>query len=61
LGHGLKVYTPAGLVNGNICKGIDIGMFVEWHLVIEKAAGSLDLDDIDFLVVENVGNLVCPT
>jgi hydrogenase nickel incorporation protein HypB len=28
--------------------------------VIEKAAGSLDLDDIDFLVVENVGNLVCP-
>ena len=28
--------------------------------VIEKAAGSLDLDGIDFLVVENVGNLVCP-
>jgi hydrogenase nickel incorporation protein HypB len=28
--------------------------------VIEKAAGSLELDDIDFLVVENVGNLVCP-
>ena len=28
--------------------------------VIEKAAGSLDLDDIDFLVIENVGNLVCP-
>lgn len=28
--------------------------------VIEKAAGTLDLDDIDFLVIENVGNLVCP-
>jgi hydrogenase nickel incorporation protein HypB len=28
--------------------------------VIEKAAGSLDLDDIDLLVIENVGNLVCP-
>ena len=28
--------------------------------VIETAAGSLDLDDIDFLVIENVGNLVCP-
>lgn len=28
--------------------------------VIEKAAGTLDLDDIDFLIVENVGNLVCP-
>jgi hydrogenase nickel incorporation protein HypB len=28
--------------------------------VIEKAAGSLDLDDIDFLIIENVGNLVCP-
>ncbi|MGD8271760.1 MAG: hydrogenase nickel incorporation protein HypB [Desulfobacterales bacterium] len=28
--------------------------------VIEKAAVTLDLDDIEFLVVENVGNLVCP-
>jgi hydrogenase nickel incorporation protein HypB len=28
--------------------------------VVEKAAGSLDLDDVDFLVIENVGNLVCP-
>ena len=28
--------------------------------VIEKAAVSLDLDAIEFLVVENVGNLVCP-
>jgi hydrogenase nickel incorporation protein HypB len=28
--------------------------------VIEKAAHTLDLEDIDFLVVENVGNLVCP-
>ena len=28
--------------------------------VIEKAAITLELDDIDFLVVENVGNLVCP-
>jgi hydrogenase nickel incorporation protein HypB len=28
--------------------------------VIEKAAVTLDLDEIEFLVVENVGNLVCP-
>ena len=28
--------------------------------VIEKAAGGIDLDDIDLLIVENVGNLVCP-
>jgi len=28
--------------------------------VIEKAAAGLDLDDIDLLIVENVGNLVCP-
>ena len=29
-------------------------------LVFEKAVGGLDLDDIDLLIVENVGNLVCP-
>lgn len=28
--------------------------------VIEKAALDLNLDDIDLLIVENVGNLVCP-
>jgi hydrogenase nickel incorporation protein HypB len=28
--------------------------------VIEKAADDLDLDAIDLLIVENVGNLVCP-
>ncbi len=28
--------------------------------VIEKAVGGLDLNDIDLLIVENVGNLVCP-
>jgi hydrogenase nickel incorporation protein HypB len=28
--------------------------------VIEKAADDLDLDVIDLLIVENVGNLVCP-
>jgi hydrogenase nickel incorporation protein HypB len=28
--------------------------------VIEKAAGGIDLDNIDLLIVENVGNLVCP-
>jgi len=28
--------------------------------VVEKAAGNLDLDAIDLLIVENVGNLVCP-
>ena len=28
--------------------------------VIEKAVGGLDLDNIELLIVENVGNLVCP-
>ena len=28
--------------------------------VIEKAVGGLDLDGIELLIVENVGNLVCP-
>jgi hydrogenase nickel incorporation protein HypB len=28
--------------------------------VIEKAARSIDLHDLDLLIVENVGNLVCP-
>jgi hydrogenase nickel incorporation protein HypB len=28
--------------------------------VIEKAVGGLELDGIDLLIVENVGNLVCP-
>ena len=28
--------------------------------VIEKAAGGLDLAEIDLLIVENIGNLVCP-
>jgi len=28
--------------------------------VIKKAADGLNLDDIDLLIVENVGNLVCP-
>jgi hydrogenase nickel incorporation protein HypB len=35
----------------------------ECHLaahVIEKAADDIDLDAIDLLIVENVGNLVCP-
>ena len=28
--------------------------------VIENAASQLDLDNIDLLIVENIGNLVCP-
>jgi hydrogenase nickel incorporation protein HypB len=28
--------------------------------VVEKAAAGLDLDGIDLLIVENIGNLVCP-
>ncbi len=28
--------------------------------VIAKAAAAMDLDDIDLLIVENIGNLVCP-
>jgi hydrogenase nickel incorporation protein HypB len=28
--------------------------------VIEKAVGAMDLDAMDLLIVENVGNLVCP-
>ena len=35
----------------------------DYHLaahVIEKAARDLELDSIDLLIVENIGNLVCP-
>jgi len=35
----------------------------ECHLaahVIETAVGGIDLDDIELLIVENIGNLVCP-
>src|SRR5207342_3233021 len=28
--------------------------------MVARAAGSLDLDALDVLVIENVGNLVCP-
>ncbi len=28
--------------------------------VIEKASDNMELDDVDLLIVENVGNLVCP-
>jgi len=28
--------------------------------VIEAAVGGIDLDDVDLLIVENIGNLVCP-
>ncbi len=28
--------------------------------MLEKAAGSLDLDTLDLVILENVGNLVCP-
>lgn len=28
--------------------------------VIEKALGNINLDEIDLLIVENIGNLVCP-
>lgn len=28
--------------------------------VVERAVADLDLDDIDLLIVENIGNLVCP-
>ncbi|MDI6816695.1 MAG: hydrogenase nickel incorporation protein HypB [Actinomycetota bacterium] len=28
--------------------------------MIRQAAGHLDLDEVDFLIIENVGNLVCP-
>ena len=28
--------------------------------MIKKAIGSLDLDNLDLLIIENVGNLVCP-
>jgi Ni2+-binding GTPase involved in maturation of urease and hydrogenase len=45
-------------------RGINTDEFVgDCHLaahVVEKAAGNFDLDAIDLLIVESVGNLVCP-
>jgi hydrogenase nickel incorporation protein HypB len=41
----------------------DAGFGGECHLdanMVRSALGELDLDDLDLLVIENVGNLVCP-
>jgi len=41
----------------------DAGFGGECHLdanMVRSALGDLELDDIDLLVIENVGNLVCP-
>src|SRR6476619_514605 len=41
----------------------DAGFGGECHLdanMVRSALGELPLDDIDLLVIENVGNLVCP-
>ncbi len=40
------------ITTGTVCH-LDAGM-------VSKAAGQLDLDALDVLVIENVGNLVCP-
>ena len=41
----------------------DAGFGGECHLdanMVRSALGDIELDEIDLLVIENVGNLVCP-
>ena len=48
---------PAGILAVNVNTGKECHL--DAHLV-DHALDELDLDSIDFLFVENVGNLVCP-
>jgi len=66
-----------GVIAGDIVADIDADRFKrygvpviamntgkECHLdahLIENALGQLPLDDLDILLIENVGNLICPT
>ncbi len=70
--RGIKVGAIAGDVAGDddhrrfLAKGIvseNLNTGKECHLdahLVEHALEHLDLDDIDILFIENVGNLVCP-
>jgi len=70
--HGLRVGAIAGDVSGEddytIFKqsgivSVNVNTGKECHLdahLIEHATEDMDLDQLDFLFIENVGNLVCP-
>jgi hydrogenase nickel incorporation protein HypB len=70
--NGMKVAVLAGDVTGQDdfdrfrrsgIAAVNVNTGKECHLdahLVERALDQLDLDDLDFLFVENVGNLVCP-
>ncbi len=74
--HALQGKVRVGMINGDIATSLDadraaaagaaavqINTGGECHLdavMLHQALGSLDLQSIDLLIVENVGNLVCP-
>ena len=70
--RGLRVAAIAGDVTGQDdydrfqeagVKAFNLNTGKECHLdanLVDKALDSIDLLDIDFLFIENVGNLVCP-
>jgi hydrogenase nickel incorporation protein HypB len=70
--NGMKVAVLAGDVTGQDdfdrfrragIAAVNVNTGKECHLdahLVEYALDQLDLDDLDFLFVENVGNLVCP-
>lgn len=71
-GKGLRVAVLAGDVTGQDdfdrfqkagVPAVNVNTGKECHLdahLVDHALDHLDLDDLDFLFIENVGNLVCP-
>jgi hydrogenase nickel incorporation protein HypB len=75
--EGLKGKARVGVIEGDVASSVDADKVHEHgvpvvqintdggcHLdanMIEKALDNLPLEDIDLLLVENVGNLICPS
>jgi hydrogenase nickel incorporation protein HypB len=74
--HGLKGHLRIGMINGDIATSFDadraqaagavavqINTGGDCHLdavMIQSALSQLDLSALDLVIIENVGNLVCP-
>lgn len=74
--EGLKDIYKMGVIEGDIATKIDAERIKEMNipvtqintggichldaLMVKRALSNFNLDEIDFLIIENVGNLVCP-
>lgn len=60
----LNTTIDADLIGRHGVESIQINTGKECHLdanLVRKALKEMDLDKIDLLIIENVGNLICPT